>query len=168
MRTRSAIAALLAASVSACAHPPAVPRPDGEITALPAGVNAQSLADDAARQLQALYPAASTRLALRQNTDSGFGSSLAAALRTAGYALQESSSEPPGSAGKEGKGTDADPATQAAPIAEVPIAFVLDRTGQADMYFLALNAGRQRLSRAYVLQQQSLRPAGAWVRGALP
>lgn len=119
----------------------------------------QTLADDAAKQLAALYPPASTRLDLQQATPDAFGSRLVESLRARGYALLEF---------KPGAKTAALPATATttdrAAGAGKPLRYILDQL-DANLYRLTLRVGEQSLTRAYApAQSGTLRPAGAWVR----
>ena len=125
----------------------------------------QTLADDAAKQLAALYPPASTRLDLQQATPDAFGSRLVESLRAKGYALLEF---------KPGSKTAALPSTATATAtatttdmaagAGKPLRYIVDQL-DANLYRLTLQVGDQSLTRAYApAQSGTLRPAGAWVR----
>jgi hypothetical protein len=131
----------------------------------------QTLADDAVKQLAALYPPASTRLDLQQATPDAFGSRLVESLRARGYALLEF---------KPGTKTAAVPTTTtttttatatatatttaAAAGAGKPLRYILDQF-DANLYRLTVRVGDQSLTRAYApAQSGTLRPAGAWVR----
>jgi hypothetical protein len=119
----------------------------------------QTLADDAVKQLAALYPPATTRLDLQQATPDAFGSRLVESLRARGYALLEF---------KPGAKTAALPATATATDraagAGKPLRYILDQL-DANLYRLTVRVGDQSLTRAYLAAQSgTLRPAGAWVR----
>ncbi|TWI62553.1 conjugative transfer protein TrbH [Pseudoduganella lurida] len=162
MRTLSVIVVLLV--TSACTTTP-VANNELDDAVLPGTVDARQLAADAAKQLQAYYPAASTRFALRQRADAGFPGTLAEALRAAGYELREI---PPASSA----GTGAADARQGMPAdaapADIPVRYLLGTVDQNGAYYLTLDAGHHRISRAYVLHQDTLRPTGAWLHGELP
>ena len=139
----------------------ATPQPSGYgnfTQSVPAAMN-QSLADDAVKQLAALYPPAATRLDLQQATPDAFGSLLVGSLRAKGYALLEF---------KPGAETAASPvtatATDRAAGAGQPLRYILDQL-DANLYRLTLLVGNQSLSRAYLAAQNgTVHPAGAWVR----
>lgn len=121
----------------------------------------KQLADDAARQLQRLYPPASTRLDLKQPSGDAFGRQLVEALRSQGYALQEVL--PPGSAPAASSATaPQEAATHAG--ASVPFNYVLDAIASPNLYRVTLILGSQSITRAYVPQSDAIHPAGAWVR----
>jgi hypothetical protein len=119
----------------------------------------QTLADDAVKQLAALYPPATTRLDLQQATPDAFGSRLVESLRAKGYALLEF---------KPGAKTAALPATPTATDraagAGKPLRYIVDQF-DANLYRLTVRVGDQSITRAYApAQGGTLRPAGAWVR----
>jgi hypothetical protein len=117
----------------------------------------QTLADDAVKQLAALYPPASTRLDLQQATPDAFGSRLVESLRAKGYALLEFK---PGAKTAALPGTSTDRAAGAGK----PLRYILDQL-DANLYRLTVRVGDQSITRAYApAQSGTLRPAGAWVR----
>ena len=119
----------------------------------------QTLADDAVKQLAALYPPATTRLDLQQATSDAFGSRLVESLRARGYALLEFK---PGS--KTAAPPDTATATDRAAGAGKPLRYILDQF-DANLYRLTVWVGDQSITRAYApAQSGTLRPAGAWVR----
>lgn len=152
---RHAACKLLGALVLAgCATPPA---PYGNfIGQAPAGYD-RAIAEDAVRQLAAIYPPAATRFELQQATPDAFGKLLTASLRAKGYAVQEAG--PTSAQGATARG-EASAATAAAPALQ--LRYVLDRP--ADLYRVTLTVGDQSLTRAYLAKNDTLRPAGAWVR----
>lgn len=121
----------------------------------------KQLADDAARQLQLLYPPASTRLDLRQSAPDGFGKQLVEALRSQGYAVQEV----PPAVGSTAADSHAAPAAST-PDASSSVSFnyVLDSITSPTLYRVTLVLGSQTMTRAYVPQSEAVHPAGAWVR----
>jgi len=145
---------LCALGLAGCASTPA---PYGNfIGEAPAGYDL-IVAQDAARQLAAIYPPAHTRFELQQATADAFGTRLTASLRARGYAVREAVPSPAaqdGSAGKEQNPAAAAPALR--------LRYVLDRA--ADLYRVTLEIGEQSMSRAYLAQNDALRPAGTWVR----
>ncbi len=141
----------------------ATPQPSGYgnfTQSVPAAMN-QSLADDAVKQLAALYPPAATRLDLQQATPDAFGSLLVGSLRAKGYALLEFK---PGSETAASPVTATATATDRAAGAGKPLRYILDQL-DAKLYRLTLLVGNQSLSRAYLAAQNgTVHPAGAWVR----
>ncbi|MDB5890169.1 MAG: Conjugal transfer TrbH family protein [Polaromonas sp.] len=125
----------------------------------------QTLADDAVKQLAALYPPASTRLDLQQATPDAFGSRLVESLRAKGYALLEfkpgaKTAALPSTA----TATATDRATDRTASAGKPLRYIVDQF-DANLYRLTVRVGDQSLTRAYApAQSGTLRPAGAWVR----
>ena len=125
----------------------------------------QTLADDAVKQLAALYPPATTRLDLQQATPDAFGSRLVESLRARGYALLEFK---PGSktaaVPTTATATSTATATTTAAGAGKPLRYILDQL-DANLYRLTVRVGDQSLTRAYApAQSGTWRPAGAWVR----
>lgn len=121
----------------------------------------QKLADDAIKQLAALYPPARTRFKLAQPTPDPFGQALVAGLREKGYAIEEAkpagAAQPPSALGKAASGTE-----QGA--AGLDLGYVVDQPGTGNLYRLTLAVGSQSLTRAYVVQNGSTHAAGSWVR----
>lgn len=153
---RHAASILLGALVLAgCAAPPT---PYGNfIRQAPAGYD-RTIAEDAVRQLAAVYPPAATRFEVSQAAPDTFGRLLIASLRAKGYAVREAGPTPVAQgATARGEGSTA---AAAGPV--LPLRYVLDRP--ADLVRVTLMIGDQSLTRAYLAQNESLRPAGAWVR----
>jgi hypothetical protein len=134
------------------------PPPYGNfIQEAPAGVN-RAVAEDAVRQMAALYPPANTRFDLQQPTPDLFGQLFTTSLRAKGYAVQDATSErkvPGRTKSSEGE-------VPAGTASAVPLRYVLDRA--ADLYRITLLVGDQSLTRAYLAQNGTVHPAGAWVR----
>ncbi len=151
----AACSLLCVLGLAGCATPPA---PYGNfIGQAPVGYD-RTLAEDAVRQLAAVYPPAATRFEVRQATSDAFGRQLMATLRAKGYAVREaeSTSVAPGVTARAEAGATA----ATSPV--LPLQYVLDRP--ADLVRVTLMIGDQSLTRAYLAQNESLRPAGAWVR----
>lgn len=121
----------------------------------------QKLAADTVKQLAQVYPPASTRFNLTQTTKDGYGAMLAAGLRARGYSLLEytDSSERMVSSKETPPAAISFPGTRA-----VALRYVVDRLGENNLYRITLLVGDQSLTRAYVAQNSTLYPAGAWVR----
>lgn len=141
--------------LAGCATPPA--SYGNFIGQAPAGFD-RTLADDAVRQLAAVYPPAATRFEVRQATPDAFGRLLMTSLRGKGYAVREAgpTSVAPGAAARGETGATA----ATSPV--LPLQYVLDRP--AGLVRVTLMIGDQSLTRAYLAQNDALRPAGAWVR----
>lgn len=154
---RHALCTLLCVvGLAGCAAPPA---PYGNfIGQAPAGYD-RTLAEDAVRQLVAVYPPANTGFELGHATPDAFGTRLAASLRANGYAVRETAAMPV----TKGVAARAE-AGGAATGTVLPLRYVLDRAG--DLVRVTLQIGNQSLTRAYLAQHDALRPAGAWVRKA--
>lgn len=146
---------LCAVGLGGCA---ATPSPYGNfLSEVPAGTD-RTVADDAVRQLATVYPPANTRFDLQQATPDAFGQRLTAALRAKGYAVQEST--PPPAAKERPPRAEGDVIPGSAPV--VPLRYVLDSA--ADLVRITLVVGEQSLTRAYLAQDGTIHPAGAWVR----
>jgi hypothetical protein len=118
----------------------------------PATLN-EKLAADTVKQLTVLYPPASTRFDLGQPTPDAYGSALVESLRIEGYAILEFEPD---------EAALADNPNTAGP--GLNLRYVLDAPASTNLYRLTLMVGSQSLSRAYVAQNDSVAPAGAWVR----
>jgi hypothetical protein len=146
-------------SLAGCATPE-LPAHGNFTQSAPAAMQ-QTLADDAVKQLAALYPPATTRLDLQQATPDAFGSRLVESLRAKGYALLEFK---PGTKTAALPATATATATATAAGAGKPLRYILDQF-DANLYRLTVRVGDQSLTRAYApAQSGALRPAGAWVR----
>lgn len=103
---------------------------------------------DTVKQLQLLYPPAKTRFNLGQSVPDTdiFGMTLIATLRDKGYAIQEFNPEQPSS-------------TQG-----INFRYIVDIPSAAMpyLYRVTVIAGTNSLSRAYVVQNNTANPAGAW------
>lgn len=106
-----------------------------------------TLEADALLQMTKIFPPAKTRLTLQSTTDP-FGVMLINDLRAKGYALQENASAA---------------SARHAPDA-LPFRYIVDQTQDSSLFRTTLQIGEQTLSRAYVLKNGVLSPAGAWSR----
>ena len=118
----------------------------------PATLN-EKLAADTVKQLTVLYPPASTRFDLGQPTPDAYGSALVESLRIKGYAILEFEPDEAASA------DNPNPAG-----AGLRLRYVLDAPASTNLYRVTVMVGAQSLSRAYVAQNDTVAPAGAWVR----
>ena len=119
------------------------------------------LAEDSTRQLVLLYPPASTRLEFGQIVSDDFGKHLVELLRSQGYALQEvqpMADTPPIANTALSAASPSDAATS------TPFNYVLDAIASPKLYRVTLRLGTQTITRAYVPQNETIHPAGAWVR----
>jgi hypothetical protein len=137
-------AALFLSGLSGCA---AVGSPYGNFLREPSIAHERTIADDAVKQLVALYPPAMTRFDLRQETPDAFGTVLLASLRANGYAVSEFKAAP------------SEPKTSG-----FSLRYVLDQPDDLRLYRLTLWIDDKPLSRVYLAQDGSARPAGVWVR----
>jgi type IV secretion system protein TrbH len=120
-------------------------------TAVPAELG-NSLAADAIKQLQTLYPPAHTKFNIDQpvpKTDS-FGTSLVFQLREKGYAVQI-----------------IDPTQPAQGLAGISTHYTVDQPASslfAGLYRVQLTVGKAILTRAYTAGNNMAIPAGAWAK----
>jgi hypothetical protein len=110
------------------------------------------LAEDAARQMTALYPPASTYLSLKQPTGDPFGTALIGLLRGKGYALAEVPTA---------QNQQARAAVMA--TAGVDFGYVVDMVG-VDNCRVTLTVGNETVSRIYLVSNNGLSAIGYWVR----
>lgn len=156
---KTAFLALLVVGLAGCAT--TAPSTYGNFARNAPAAFSQTMADDAVKQLVAVYPPASTRFDLQHATPDAFGSSLVESLRAKGYALLEFKSAMQTSAASVT--TDA-AATTTPATAGKPLRYILDQT-ESNLYRVTLLLGNQSLTRAYsATQNGTLYPAGAWVR----
>lgn len=152
--------ACAAFSLMGCASAPA-PVAHGyfAMDVAPAGAAAlaQLMARDSAKQLAAIYPPAHTRLKLSHPMQDDFGAALTAALRGAGYAVEESATGAPAH----------DPASTAAsppaPAART-LTYIADQVPELGVWRLTVLIGGQPLSRLYRLDAGAAVPASDWIR----
>jgi hypothetical protein len=111
-----------------------------------------SLAADAIKQLQSLYPPAHTTFNLGQpapKTDS-FGTSLVLKMREQGYAVQT-----------------VDPAQSTQAVTGLSTHYTVDKPAStvfAGLYRVQLTVGKTILTRAYTAKNNTTVPAGAWAK----
>jgi hypothetical protein len=124
----------------------------------------QKIATDTIKQLLSLYPPAQTRFNIQQPTPDPFGAALIGGLRTNGYELlehepavnhQTQQARPAAdNAGKPGK----------APRKGLDLRYVLDQQAGGNLYRVTVTVGDQSLTRPYMTRNDTLVPAGYWVR----
>ncbi|MES2264566.1 MAG: conjugal transfer protein TrbH [Pseudomonadota bacterium] len=138
----------------------------GNFIPQPLALYDRELAEDAVKRLSAVYPPAITRFDLNQATPDIFGKALVESLRNKGYALLELS--PSTTSSKIGSTDNAAPNPgenlAGQPGKGISITYVLDMPINPGWYRVTLFVGQQSFTRAYLAQDGSLHPAGAWVR----
>ena len=153
---------VLAASLAGCAT-----SQYGSFVKSSPAVFDQKMATDTVTQLVKLYPPATTRLELQQATPDTFGIALVNNLRAQGYAVMEyqpvtASATAASAPAADGKSA-AQPAAQST-LPGYPLRYVLDQFSGTNMYRVTVLVGSQSLTRAYTAQNDTVLPAGAWVR----
>ena len=141
----------LASLLAGCTTASKAPQPESQTRATTAVTN-KKMASDIATKMSALYPAARSKLTLRQASADPFGSALADALRTKGYALSEH-------VGPDATGAS----TKAVPgVGDLNLSYVVDQPLGLIRVTVFINA--QSLSRLYEANDRGVSPAGYWVR----
>lgn len=134
-----AIIAFIPIILEGCAHN----APLGNFANNPTAID-QIIADDAVKQIVALYPPAKTSFELKQPTPDAFGNSLVSGLRKQGFALIEAHHDEE-------------------TISALPLRYVLDKTsGETSLYRLTVMVGDQSITRPYREQNSTVVPAGYW------
>ena len=138
---------MLLIGLSGCATVPNEPTPSPVSVEL-----GNSLASDAVKQLQTLYPPAHTTFNIDQavlKTDS-FGNALVFQLRAKGYAVQI-----------------IDPQQPAKAVAGINLHYTVDNPAARwyiGLYRVQLVLGKVTLTRAYSVANNTAMPAGAWAK----
>lgn len=114
----------------------------------------KTMAEDAVKQLLILYPPASTRFNLQQTTPDNFGITLVELMRAKGYALMEIKPELPAQRNSEAQN----------PPTGLSLRYVLDQVDSLNLYRVTLLVGNQSMTRAYLVQDSTVHPAGLWSR----
>jgi hypothetical protein len=114
----------------------------------------KTMAEDAVKQLLILYPPASTRFDLQQTTPDTFGITLVESMRAKGYALMEIKPELPAQRNSEAQN----------PPTGLSLRYVLDQVNSLNLYRVTLLVGNQSMTRAYLVQDSTVHPAGLWSR----
>jgi hypothetical protein len=143
----SVLVILLTGLLSGCATVPNEPTPSPVSVEL-----GNSLASDAIKQVQTLYPPAHTTFNIDQavlKTDS-FGNALVFQLRAKGYAVQI-----------------IDPQQPAKAVASINLHYTVDNPAARwyiGLYRVQLVLGKVTLTRAYSVANNTAMPAGAWAK----
>jgi type IV secretion system protein TrbH len=148
-----ALVGLLGGAITGCGSTASYEYGNFVAPSAPANLN-ETIVADTIKQLVTLYPPASTRFDLAQPTTDAYGSKLVQSLRLNGYALSEF--VPAAGA----NGTSHDGAVSASP--GVSLRYILDAPEGLSLYRVTVMVGAQSLSRAYLVQNQVVSPAGAW------
>lgn len=166
---RRCLILLLCASLVACAANPLMKADQ------PSSPLDEKIAADAVTQLTRLYPPAKTQFNLEAYPSDSFAALLAEKLRAKGYAITESAPAKTGFRSLLAGDTFSDvyppkpviaptptalPAPQ--PASGVALRYVLDHSRTGDFSRITLKVGNSLLARAYVSDNGTLAPAGAW------
>ena len=114
----------------------------------------KTMAEDAVKQLLILYPPASTRFDLQQTTPDTFGIALVESMRVKGYALMETKPELPVQRNNEATNSPTG----------LSLRYILDQVNSLNLYRVTLLVGHQSMTRAYLVQDSTVHPAGLWSR----
>ena len=114
----------------------------------------KTMAEDAVKQLLILYLPASTRFDLQQTTPDTFGITLVELMRAKGYALMETNPELPVQLNNEATNSPTG----------LSLRYILDQVDSLNLYRVTLLVGNQSMTRAYLVQDSTVHPAGLWSR----
>ncbi len=123
----------------------------------PSTTYSKVMADDVTAQIVRLYSAANTQFNLRHVVNDPFGHALIENLRLAGFAVQEATQQ---SIQLQIFAVPNQPDT--VPQKGLTLSYIIDQSG--DLYHVKLMIDDMRLSRAFMVQADSIHPAGLWVR----
>ena len=151
MRSNSLII-ILSLLLSGCAT-----QPYGSFIQNPSTIYSKVLADEVTAQIVRLYPAANTQFNLRHTVNDPFGHALIENLRVAGFAVQETTQQP---IQQQIFGAPHQPEIE--PSRGYALSYVIDQSG--DLYHVNIMINDMSLSRAFLVQADSVHPAGLWVR----
>jgi hypothetical protein len=132
-------------------------QPYGNFIQNPSLATSKAMADDVTAQLMRLYPVANTQFNLRHPVNDPFGHALIENLRLEGFAVEETTQQ---SIQKQIFGAPHQPDTE--PSRGFALSYIIDQSG--DLYHVKLMIDDMRLSRAFLVQADSIHPAGLWVR----
>jgi type IV secretion system protein TrbH len=150
-----AIVALLAGGITGCGSTTSYEYGNFVAPSAPVNLN-ETIVGDTVKQLIMLYPPASTRFDFGQPTTDAYGTKLVQSLRLNGYALSEFV---PAAAAN---GTNHEGTVSAS--SGLSLRYIVDAPDGLNLYRVTLMIGSQSLSRAYLVQNQTVSPAGAWAR----
>ncbi|SDZ07099.1 conjugal transfer protein TrbH [Nitrosomonas sp. Nm58] len=132
-------------------------QPYGNFIQNPSLATSKAMADDVTAQLMRLYPAANTQFNLSHTVNDPFGHALIENLRLEGFAVQEATQQP-----IQRQKFAAPHQSETELQKGLILSYVIDRSG--DLYHIKLMIDDMRLSRAFIVQADSIHPAGLWVR----
>jgi type IV secretion system protein TrbH len=150
-----ALVGFLGGAITGCASTASYEYGNFVLPSAPANLN-ETIVADTMKQITTLYPPASTRFDLAQPTTDAYGAKLVQSLRLNGYALSEF--VPPAAA----NGTN--PSGTVSASSGISLRYILDAPEGLNLYRVTVMIGSQSLSRAYLVQNQTVSPAGAWAR----
>ena len=155
---------LLPVILAACSTPRQPAASFGTFASALAAADTEQLAHDAAERIGIACPPASTRIQFQQPTQDAFGIALVSLLRGKGYAVLE----PAPLNSKEATQLDSSDSEKATHLELagpnlISLNYVVDPVVNSNLYRLKLLVGEHNYSRAYLQQNNTLRPAGAWV-----
>jgi len=107
----------------------------------------QKMAADTVYQLVNIYPPATTKFNFQQETGDVFGETLMEKLRDSGYAVVE---------------LNKDESSSGSTHRDKTLSYIVDLQ-MTNLYRITILIGDETLSRAYVVQNNLLYPAGSWV-----
>ena len=134
-----------------------VTQPYGNFIQNPSLATSKAMAHDVTAQLMRLYPAANTQFNLRHTVNDPFGHASIENLRLEGFAVQETTQQ---SIQQQIFAAPHQPDTE--PSRGHALSYVIDQSG--DFYHVKLMINDMSLSRAFLVQADSVHPAGLWVR----
>lgn len=166
---RSLLITLLCAGLGACALQP-VTEGDKRFVA-----HDEKIASDTANQLARLYPPAKTQFNFVFSAPTSFGTLLAGKLRAKGYALSESRVVEKGGLAmilpqdtfaasfSPKRATDDKTPVQSQPDKTgIELRYAIDHAPAADFSRITVKIGHALLARAYIGDNGTIAPAGAW------
>lgn len=164
---RHLVTLLLCMGLSACAHP--LMRAEQPLSPLD-----EKIAVDTVNHLARLYPPAKTLFNLEAAGHQAFAALLADKLRAKGYAIAEAAPVKKGFRARLAANTFGEvypPKPAISPSSAVPapqpgpgiaLRYMLDHSRTGDFSRITLKVGNSLLARAYVSDNGTLAPAGAW------
>jgi hypothetical protein len=127
------------------ATPPVVVQTNGDFTSLDKTAT-EYISSDAVTQLKELYPPASTKFELHQNTADNFGVAFVSGIRSAGYGLYELMLDETGSV----------------PVGDgLKLEYTIDSL-EANTVYLSILIDSQSISRSYITKNGTAAPTSAW------
>ncbi len=132
-------------------------QPYGSFIQNPSTSYSKVMADEVTAQIVRLYPAANTQFNLRHTVNDPFGHALIENLRLEGFAVQETTQQ-----SIQQQIFAAPHQSETEPQKGLLLSYVIDQSG--DLYHVNIMINDMSLSRAFLVQADSVHPAGLWVR----